>query len=78
MRRCAALRASARPASIRSLLAGKPGPAHTAGWVRSVRRQKRVAFVQLYDGSAADDLQVVVSPESLERSVAVGASVRVS
>ena len=78
MRRSRALPSAVRPVSIRSLLAGGPGPAHTAGWVRSVRRQKRVAFVHLFDGSGAGDLQVVVAPERLERSVAVGASVRVS
>lgn len=33
------------------------------GWVRSVRKQKRVAFIALGDGSAIDPLQAVLKPE---------------
>ncbi len=53
------------------------GPLSVSGWVRSVRKQKRVAFVQLYDGSTARDLQVVTTPEQLPASVTHGASVQI-
>lgn len=33
------------------------------GWIRSVRRQKRVTFVALGDGSSHEPLQAVLSPE---------------
>lgn len=33
------------------------------GWVRSVRNQKNVAFIELYDGSTMNALQVVISQE---------------
>lgn len=33
------------------------------GWVRSVRHQKTIAFIELYDGSAMSALQVVIAPE---------------
>lgn len=33
------------------------------GWVRSVRKQKRVAFAAVGDGSTIDSLQAVLKPE---------------
>ena len=33
------------------------------GWVRSVRKQKRVAFAAISDGSTIDSLQAVLKPE---------------
>lgn len=36
------------------------------GWVRTVRKQKRVAFVALGDGSAYQPLQAVLTPEQSE------------
>jgi hypothetical protein len=36
-----------------------------SGWVRSVRSQKRIAFMSLTDGSSPLDVQVVASPPDL-------------
>lgn len=33
------------------------------GWVRSVRKQKRIAFAALGDGSTIDSIQAVLKPE---------------
>jgi asparaginyl-tRNA synthetase len=33
------------------------------GWIRSVRKQKRIAFVALGDGSTIDSIQAVLKPE---------------
>lgn len=33
------------------------------GWIRSVRKQKRIAFAALGDGSTIDSLQAVLKPE---------------
>lgn len=33
------------------------------GWVRSLRRQKKVAFAAIGDGSTLDPLQAVLKPE---------------
>ncbi len=65
-----------RGLSLKKALA-QSGPVSVAGWVRSVRRQKRVAFVSVFDGSTARDLQVVVDPEKLPATAAVGASVMI-
>lgn len=37
------------------------------GWVRSVRRQKRVAFAVVGDGSTVDSLQAVLKPEDASK-----------
>ncbi len=37
------------------------------GWVRSVRAQKRVAFVHVNDGSTPENLQVVATPAMVEQ-----------
>jgi asparaginyl-tRNA synthetase len=39
--------------------------AHVSGWVRSVRRQKGVSFVEVGDGSCARPLQVVLGDDSV-------------
>ena len=36
---------------------------HVDGWVRSVRKQKRIAFAAIGDGSSLDSVQVVLKPE---------------
>ena len=33
------------------------------GWIRSLRKQKRVAFAAISDGSTTDSLQAVLKPE---------------
>lgn len=49
------------------------------GWVRTVRRQKRVAFVTLYDGGSADQLQVVfLDPQLCPPDFQLGAAVKIS
>ncbi|KAF7970932.1 hypothetical protein HWV62_22576 [Athelia sp. TMB] len=47
------------------------------GWVRSVRRQKRVAFAVLSDGSTRAGLQAVFGDPAGARALTNGASVRV-
>lgn len=39
------------------------------GWVRSVRKQKRIAFVAVSDGSTIDSLQAVLKPEDAAQYV---------
>lgn len=39
------------------------------GWVRSLRKQKRVAFAAVGDGSTVDSLQAVLRPEDAAGSV---------
>jgi hypothetical protein len=41
------------------------------GWVRSIRKQKRVAFAALTDGSCAEGMQAVLSPELAKPCVTV-------
>lgn len=45
------------------------------GWVRSVRRHKRVSFMHMSDGSTAAPVQVVA--DAMPEGVTVGCSVRV-
>jgi len=39
------------------------------GWVRSVRRQKKIAFAAIGDGSSLDSVQVVLKPEDAAQLV---------
>eukprot|EP00729_Bicosta_minor_P007586 gene7586-26805_t len=48
------------------------------GWVRSVRRQKRIAFLNIADGSSLDGLQVVVTDPTLVDGIAAGASAAIT
>jgi len=41
------------------------------GFVRSVRRQKKVAFAAISDGSTYDPLQVVLTPDEAKEYVAL-------
>jgi len=43
------------------------------GFVRSVRRQKRVAFAAVNDGSSPDGLQAVLDPETAKMCVYLAA-----
>ncbi|KAI9791519.1 MAG: Asparaginyl-tRNA synthetase [Peltula sp. TS41687] len=47
------------------------------GYVRSVRRQKRVAFAVLGDGSTTEPLQVVLTPEQAEK-LSTGTGVKIT
>ena len=42
------------------------------GWVRSIRRQKNVAFAAISDGSTVDSLQAVLKPEDAAEYVNFG------
>lgn len=46
------------------------------GWVRSVRAQKSIGFMEVNDGSCLGNLQVVADPESLH-GVLTGACVEI-
>lgn len=41
--------------------------AQVNGWVRSIRKQKKIAFAALGDGSTLDPLQAVMKPEQAEQ-----------
>lgn len=47
------------------------------GWVRSVRRQKQLAFIELCDGSTSSAIQLVLPPSSLPAELFMGSSVMV-
>jgi len=54
------------PSTIRDLLHGAV-PLETnvvaQGWIRSVRRQKQIAFAKVNDGSSLSSLQAVLKPD---------------
>lgn len=41
--------------------------AEVNGWVRSLRKQKKIAFAALGDGSTLEPLQAVLKPEQTEQ-----------
>lgn len=60
---------STLPPTIRQLLSS-PGTAkdiQVNGWVKSIRRQKKVSFAVITDGSSAQGLQAVLSDASLSK-----------
>ena len=61
----------ARPPASASLGVGQSsnGTIRVNGFVRTVRKQKRVAFAAVGDGSSLESLQVVLNPEQAEGSV---------
>jgi hypothetical protein len=67
---------------IRDLLAAFPPttdrPITVRGWVRSVRRQKHVAFAEIDDGSHLKGLQAVLRPDQAKESGLVPTSPIVS
>jgi len=42
------------------------GNATVNGWVKSLRKQKKIAFAALQDGSTLEPLQAVLKPEQTE------------
>ena len=50
---------------IKELLDGKtkPSPVTVCGWVRTIRRGKEVAFIEINDGSCLRSLQIVAAPD---------------
>lgn len=65
----AAKGSSPRGNSIATILARDASieDAEVHGWVRSVRKQKKIAFAALGDGSTLDSLQAVLKPEQVEQ-----------
>ncbi|PLW47007.1 hypothetical protein PCANC_03511 [Puccinia coronata f. sp. avenae] len=47
------------------------------GWIKTIRKQKNVSFVELIDGSTAQHLQVVVGPKESEE-LETGCAIRVT
>ncbi|CCL99001.1 uncharacterized protein FIBRA_01009 [Fibroporia radiculosa] len=68
------------PPTIRQLLSPSNAelcsPVRVNGWVKSVRRQKNVAFAVISDGSSERGLQAVFTDPSLTRQLTSGTSVR--
>ena len=66
--------------TLRHVLRGGGGVAGSnvalEGWVRSVRKQKRFAFLELNDGTSCANMQVV-APAGMLDGVTTGSSVRV-
>jgi len=76
------LLAAASSASL-AVHAPRPASAVAHGWVRSVRKQKSVAFMHIDDGSSAQGLQVVLKAKSTAgfgaaSEITTGASVAVT
>ena len=68
---------------VKDILSKEPGTRLDAfGWVKTRRDSKGVHFVQLQDGSSAQDLQVVIEagriPEDQLANISTGASLRVT
>ncbi|KAI9064391.1 asparaginyl-tRNA synthetase [Trametes sanguinea] len=80
VRRCLSSAAYALPPTIRQLLASPPASSAPAiqvnGWVKSIRKQKKVAFAVISDGSSEPGLQAVFTDVSLAKRLTNGASVR--
>ncbi|KZT19956.1 hypothetical protein NEOLEDRAFT_1151679 [Neolentinus lepideus HHB14362 ss-1] len=71
---------SCLPPTIRQLLRSET---HTSsvevnGWVRSIRRQKKVAFAVITDGSSSHDLQAVFLDLPMAKRLTNGACVRLT
>jgi len=67
------------PPTIRQLLTAPSGTSariEINGWIKSVRRQKNVAFAVISDGSCGRGLQAVFKPERLPQDATSGASIR--
>nr|POF15274.1 asparagine--trna ligase, mitochondrial [Quercus suber] len=73
----ASSRALQRRINVAELLqqTGNVEEVELSGWIRSVRKQKRVAFAVLGDGSTTKPLQAVLKPE-LAAEISTGAAVR--
>ena len=67
--------------TVKNALDSTPSPSappiRLQGWVRSVRRQKQLAFIELCDGSTSSAIQLVLPPASLPAELFMGSSVMV-
>ncbi|KAH9946855.1 hypothetical protein B0H21DRAFT_790666 [Amylocystis lapponica] len=70
------------PPTIRQLLSthipAPASPVNVTGWIKSVRRQKNVAFAVISDGSSDKGLQAVFAQADLAKGLENGASVRLA
>lgn len=68
--------------TIRQLLSpgttANASPIQVNGWVKSVRRQKRVAFAVITDGSSTEGLQAVFTDVGLANSLTTGSAVKLT
>ena len=48
-----------------------------SGWVRTLRKQKKIAFIEINDGSSVKSMQVVLSPSIMPNDLKVGSSLEV-
>ncbi|EGO03611.1 hypothetical protein SERLA73DRAFT_175149 [Serpula lacrymans var. lacrymans S7.3] len=74
---------SSLPLTIRQLLLSankceNTSPVQVHGWIKSVRRQKNVAFAVVSDGTFAPGLQAVLSTSKIPKNLTNGASVRLN
>ncbi|KAI0082823.1 asparaginyl-tRNA synthetase [Panus rudis PR-1116 ss-1] len=71
---------STLPPTIRQLLqtdvSNQPTRVEVNGWVKSVRKQKKIAFAAITDGSSQQPLQAVFTNVELAKSLTNGACVR--
>lgn len=69
------------PRTVRDVLRLDPsssnGEIEVCGWVRTVRAQKKIGFVELGDGSSLDGLQCVVADTDLVKRLSTGMSVKI-
>ena len=62
-------------AALDSAASPSPPLVRIQGWVRSVRRQKQLAFIELCDGSTSSAIQLVLPPAGLPTELFMGSSV---
>jgi hypothetical protein len=62
---------SSLPLTIRQIFQKPPsegsGPLQVHGWIKSVRKQKRIAFAEIRDGTTHQSLQAVIQPDMARR-----------
>ncbi len=70
--------------TLRELLRDKVafGPIEFSGWIRTHRKSKAVAFIEITDGTTVQGLQLVINPEldqykSIEAKLSTGASLNI-
>jgi asparaginyl-tRNA synthetase len=59
------------------------GPIEFSGWIRTHRRSKQVAFIDVTDGTTVQGLQLVLNPESsdfaaIESKLSTGAAIKIA
>jgi asparaginyl-tRNA synthetase len=48
-----------------------------SGWVRTLRKQKNIAFIELNDGSSVKSMQIIAPPSAIPVNLTVGSSLEV-